>query len=160
MGDLVFELKRRGVALSTDVVLPRTMFEMVGEFHKKMGLPHVDDMRPHIMRYADFKYRVNFLFEELREFVEAHTEGDIVKAADALVDLAWIAAGTAHYMGVPFDEVLNEVNRANMQKRPWREGDPVKPRNYTAGEVVKPEGWCEPDVVGVIEHRRDSFLKM
>jgi predicted HAD superfamily Cof-like phosphohydrolase len=128
-----------------------TYFTDVGEFHAKMGLPVAGKDAPATMRYVDFKYRTAFLFEELREFIEAHARGDTAEAADALADLIWVACGTAHYMQVPLDAIWAEIRRANMEKRPWQEGDPLKPRNAaTQGEVVKPRGWRPPDIVGVL----------
>lgn len=131
------------------------VFADVGAFHAKFSLPLVGQRRPHLLDAKAFKYRTNFLFEELREFIEAHGEGDLYKCVDALADLIYVAAGTAHYMHAPLDLVWAEVQRANLDKRAWREGDPVKARNgagATKGfEVVKPEGWKPPDVIGVID---------
>lgn len=135
----------------------RTNFEDVGDFHERMGLPRATGAEPHaptLLGADAFRYRVNFMFEELREFIEAHAAGDLVGCADALADLVYVALGTAHFMGLPFDEVWAEVQRSNMEKRPWREGDPVKPRaSATAFEVVKPAGWTPPDVAGVVRAR-------
>lgn len=131
---------------------PLSYFEHVGEFHERMGLPVAGRSVPCLMRHGDFRYRVAFLMEEMRELIEAHASGDVAGAADALADLVWVACGTAHYMGVPLDLVWCEIRRANMEKRPWQEGDPVKPRNvgHVEGEVVKPPGWRPPDVHGVL----------
>lgn len=123
----------------------KTMFEMVGQFHDKMGLANANDTPPRLLTHDQFKFRTAFLAEELIEFVECHGLADLPGCADALVDLAWVAMGTAHLMGVPFDACLKHVFDANMQKRPWKEGDKIKPRNNTAGEIVKPEGWQAPD---------------
>jgi predicted HAD superfamily Cof-like phosphohydrolase len=135
-----------------------TLYEDVGKFHDRMGLPHVDQGAPKRMTHAEFRYRTAFMMEELREFIEAHARGDLPDMADSLADLVWVALGTAHYLRVPFDEVWSEVYRANMEKRPWREGDPVKPRNLaTQGEVVKPENWRGPDVQQVLYRRAQRF---
>lgn len=144
----------------------KTLFEDVGHFHLKMGLPveqyfaeggtltqdQVEQLNHLFVRIADsaheneLKYRTHFMFEELIEFVKGTAEQNILQQADALADLVWVALGTAHYLGVPFDRVWAEVRRANMAKRPWREGDPVKPRNASGLEVVKPEGWVPPNI--------------
>jgi predicted HAD superfamily Cof-like phosphohydrolase len=128
-----------------------SFFDDVDEFHKKMGLEHMGTA-PHscLLTPQLYNYRLNFIFEELKEFIEGHAHADVAQCADALADLIWIACGTAVHMGVDLNAVWAEVKRANMQKRPWVEGDPVKPRNYTASEIVKPKGWKPPDIEGVL----------
>lgn len=133
----------------------KSFFDDVNEWHRQMGLPTAEtDRIPGVIGFTEFRYRLNFLFEELRELIEAQERRDLPGVADALVDLVWVACGTACYYGVPFNELWAEVRRANSTKRPWREGDPVKPRNYTAGEIVKPDGWRPPDIRGVLERSR------
>lgn len=139
-----------------------SLFRDVGAFHRKFGLPEASETSllagtdPNIPREDVFKYRCEFLLEELRELETAFHRRDLAEIADALADLIWVALGTAHYCGVPFDAVWAEVRRANMEKRPWRAGDPVKPRarggvDVAAVEIVKPEGWRPPDVATVLE---------
>jgi predicted HAD superfamily Cof-like phosphohydrolase len=128
-----------------------TPFEDVGEFHRQMGLPHQElGQVPRFMESRELDFRLSFLHEELTEFIEAHARGNLSGCADALADLIWVAYGTAHHMKIPLDEVWAEVRRANMEKRRWQEGDPVKPRNYTEIEVVKPTGWKAPDILKVL----------
>lgn len=129
-----------------------SFFDDVEVFHVKMGLPTLSTVKtPRNMEDNDLKYRTNFIFEEFKEFIEATTLGNVAKAADALADLIWIACGTALYMGIPLNAVWDEVRRANMEKRRWQEGDPVKPRNFTAGEVVKPLGWIPPNIMKALQ---------
>jgi predicted HAD superfamily Cof-like phosphohydrolase len=135
----------------------RTLFADVGDFHQKMGLPVAGHMLPRQLTNEEFDYRRDFMLEELTEFTDAFAENDGPGMADALVDLVYVALGTAHYMGLPFDELWDEVQRANMAKRRWREGDPVKPRAAGAPglDVVKPEGWVGPDIAGVLGRFRE-----
>lgn len=157
-----------GTGVLFDNPHPPTMFEDVGLFHLKMGLPAASYFlakSPHISgdtiitpksvrdindyKDSEIRYRLRFLFEELQEFVEGFAQENILMQADALADLVWIALGTAHYLGIPFDRVWAEVRRANMEKRPWKPGDSLKPRNVqTEFEVVKPAGWLEPNIAG------------
>lgn len=134
-------------------------FDDVAAFHDKMGLPvsaestepgYGNVRPPQIIDLKEFNYRLAFLFEEIAELIMSHSQENLAKSADALVDIVWVALGTAHYFGIPFDALWREVQRANMEKRPWQEGDPLKPRNAAGLEVVKPEGWRPPDIDGVI----------
>lgn len=154
--DLINELRARGLTVFTTrgrTNLITNMYEDVGEFHEKMKLPRFNGSTstpPRLLTAQEYRYRVNFMHEELDEFVESWATGDLAQCADALADLVWVTLGTAHYMHLPFDQVWAEVRRANLEKRPWQEGDPIKARNYTAGEVVKPLGWRGPDIGGVL----------
>lgn len=116
-------------------------FEDVKAFHRKFGL--IDPEVPQFLTAEEFQFRSGFLAEELDEFCKAHTTGDLVKAADSLVDLAYVALGTSARMGLPHDEVHQIVHAANMKKKRAQNVDESK-RGSTL-DVVKPEGWEPPD---------------
>ena len=161
-----------------------SLFDDVGEFHKKMGLPTVhpylkDNEPPHlldqevgleasramafyfneklhsVLNIGDaldglFTYRTKFMLEELLEFADAQYRADLPAAADALVDLVYVALGTAHLMGLPFDELWRTVQLANLQKeRATGADDPRSKRGHHL-DVVKPVGWQAPDHVPVL----------
>ncbi len=60
--------------------------------------------------------RAALLAEEVAELGEAIVARDIVKIADALADIVYVAVGTAVTYGIPFDAVFAEVHRSNMTK--------------------------------------------
>lgn len=135
----------------------RTPFEDVGDFHKKFGLPRAEPSRqPRLLPEDMLRYRVGFMREELAEIVEAHDKGDLAGFLDGLVDLAWVAMGTAHYAGLPFDDAWDEVLRANMEKVRAADGDGDHKRGV-AEVIRKPESWRPPDVAGVIA-RYSKFI--
>jgi len=47
---------------------------------------------------------------------DAIHRGEIWKISDALSDVAYVTYGTAFVYGIPLDEVLAEIHRANMSK--------------------------------------------
>lgn len=131
-------------------------FKSVGEFHKKFRLPVSGDLvystviPPHMIDDATFLYRYQHLQEELHELLRSHRDKDLPGIADALVDLVYVALGTAHFYGIPFDEVFAEVQRANMSKeRATGAGDP-RTKRKSAFDVVKPAGWIPPDITGIL----------
>lgn len=129
-----------------------TLFDDVGAFHAHFGLPHYSDGRgaPALMDHETLAFREKFMAEELQEFRVACEENDLARAADALVDLCYVALGTAHMMRVPFDACWVEVQRANMTKvRSTGDDDPRSTRNSRL-DVVKPPGFIPPDIAGVI----------
>lgn len=131
-----------------------TFFDDVGEFHRKFRLPVTDVfVKCGEMTKSEEDFRLKFLDEEMEELRLAIVERNVAKQLDALVDIAWVAMGTAHYLGAPFNEAWAEVRRANMEKVRMNV-DPDKPyRNI--GAVVKPVGWRPPDIDGVIKkHNR------
>jgi len=99
----------------------------------------ITDTKPTFDLPVQFSQRVAFMEEELDELQEAHRDHDLVKIADALADLVYVAVGTAHMMGIPFDEVFRVVHAANMQKL---RGMTKRGMVYDA---VKPEGWVGPE---------------
>jgi len=118
----------------------------VGEFHHKFGLPHVycfGDIGPKELPQELMEFRIKFLQEELDEFVEGHNEDDPAKMADALIDLVYVAMGTAHFMGLPWQILWDDVQQANMRKvRAQSDGSDSK--RGSSFDVVKPEGWVGP----------------
>ena len=126
-------------------------FDDVGAFHQKFGLPNSNEgieRRP--LDYETYEFRRDFLLEEVREFIEAFETDDQAGMADALIDLVYVAMGTAHLMGLPWQVLWNEVQRANMTKqRASEDGSDSKRGNSL--DVVKPPGWTPPDIEGILE---------
>ena len=105
----------------------------IEDFHKKFEL--IYDGRPRILpeRLADF--RIRFMNEELAEYMMANEDINRAQALDALVDLVYVALGTAYLHGFPFEEAWKRVHSANMTKirQPSKrssEYDVVKPDNF------------------------------
>lgn len=125
----------------------------VARFHRKFGLDNAVNgigPRPALpQELVDF--RIDFLREELHEFEEAVELGDQAKMIDALVDLVYVAMGTAHLYGFPWDEVWTAVQEANMKKERGQPNDARSTRGGVTWDVVKPEGWQSPDVRGILE---------
>lgn len=150
-------------------------FGDVGRFHTKFGLPNVNDDPPGPREFCEdlMQFRLNFLLEELKELMESmdayfspssdakgeptvkiELEGapevDHAKAFDALLDLVYVALGTAHLMGYPWDDGWDRVQRANMTKvRAQSDGSDSK--RGSSFDVVKPKGWTPPDIEGLLQ---------
>lgn len=128
-----------------------SLYSDVCQFHRKFGLDCPGDGEVSQLLDQDTQaFREKFLDEELSEFAQAWAARDLPAAADALVDLVYVALGTAALMRLPFDEIWAEVQRANMAKqRSSGDDDPLSVRRSRL-DVVKPPGWTPPDVAGVL----------
>lgn len=93
-------------------------------------------------------FREKFLAEELDEFREGLEEHDMAKVADALVDLVYVAMGTAYLLGLPWQHLWNAVQRANMEK--VRATSASQSKRDSASDVIKPEGWQPPNIAGIL----------
>lgn len=121
----------------------------VGDFHRKFGLPTSDhEAGPREISDELLAYRIRFLREELDEFIEAAEEMDHARMFDGLLDLVYVALGTAHMFGYPWRDGWNEVQRANMAKE--RATSVEQSTRGTTLDVIKPEGWTPPDIAGVL----------
>lgn len=159
-----------------------TFYDDVAEFNKKFNLPTEGSHPLGKLDDDTLKYRVKFMIEELAEFCAAHglrmveaslwaaresadseipihnRRVDLEKAGDALMDLTYVALGTAHFMGLPGNAMWAEVQRANMDKvRGEGASDPRSSRQHDL-DVVKPEGWRAPDHAPLIEAARRRFF--
>ena len=113
------------------------IFDNVREFRTKLGLPV--NHKSQLLEPQDISFYARFLMEELSELLKAHEDGDLVGAADALADLAYVTMGCAHHMGLPLPKILEIVHMANMQKVPGTT------RRGHKQDAQKPEGWTGPE---------------
>ncbi len=143
---------------------PSKEFQDVRDFHQKFELLCFD--KPARLTKRKLVERVEFMQEELNEFIEGcglitmenadspgipvlsyedDGEQDLAKQADALVDLVYVALGTAVMLGLPWDWLWDDVQRANM----------AKVRGMTkrghAVDVTKPPGWQGPQTQRILD---------
>lgn len=141
----------------------------VARFHAKFGIDQAHPPAPTHLTEDLFRYRFSFLVEELGELAlaaghealgvalcQATTtycrdhpplygvpERDLVRAFDALLDLAYVLRGTALLMGITpahWADGWSAVERANMAKVRG-----VTKRGEARWDVTKPEGWVGPE---------------
>lgn len=160
-------------------------FHAVGEFHRKFDLPTTSNTAPSFPTEDVLRFRLGFLIEELTELADAcgmnHladklteldaelklpgsavsavciTMQNLEKAADALGDLKYVTDGTAHFMGIPFNEVFAEIQRANMAKERATGADDPRSTRPHALNVVKPDGWTAPNHEPILEKHAAAF---
>jgi len=119
------------------------------EFNKKFGLEIPSELT--LLDDDVRRFRVNFLKEELEETIIALETDDVEEIVDGLVDLCYVAIGTALLMGLDFPAHWDEVQKCNMAKE--RATDPSESKRDSAHDVIKPEGWVGPDHAKIIGDR-------
>lgn len=115
------------------------LFQDIKDFHNKYGLSYGGPPRELPPDLADF--REGFLEEEVDEYLAADT---LALKLDALVDLVYVALGTALLHGFDFNEAWRRVHAANMLK--VRAPSAADSKRGSAHDVVKPAGWQPPDL--------------
>jgi len=137
----------------------------VWDFQEKFGqLLHDVPVK---LTQRKLKERVECMLEELTEFASAcgltliqtevedaacyepavwqySTNQDLAEQADALVDLVYFALGTANMLGLPWQKLWNDVQRANMSKERG-----VGKRGHLV-DCVKPDGWVPPKTLEIL----------
>lgn len=91
------------------------------------------------------KLYMNLVQEEFDETLTAFFRGDTIEVADGIADLVWVLMGLASSVGIPFDQVWDEVKASNMSK--VVDGKLIKRED---GKVMKPEGYFRPDINAVL----------
>jgi predicted HAD superfamily Cof-like phosphohydrolase len=123
------------------------LYRLIEEFHLKFGLAY--DGPPRELHEDLFDFRYKFMREELDEYQVAYYEENMEKQLDALVDLVYVALGTAYMQGFDFNEAFNRVHAANMKKvRVYIAEDSARGSTF---DVVKPEGWVAPDLSDLVK---------
>lgn len=145
---------------------PMTFVADIAHFHEKFALEYRG--KPRLLESQLSEFRIKFLEEELDEYKKATAQATaylrqsslpfdtsdeddawpdlaahIEKQLDALVDLVYVAIGTAYLHGFDFNEAWRRVHEANMKKiRAHTPGDSKRGSTY---DVVKPAGWEPPN---------------
>lgn len=150
-------------------------FEAVGAFHRKFGLANVGmkfgDRKvdvPIAVPEDVALFRLKFLLEELLEiadgygfeldmdadggpeFVKVRNSQELPKVADGLVDLVYVALGTAHLHLLPWSKLFAEVQRANMTKERASHSDDDRSIRKHSLDVVKPANFRPPAIIEVL----------
>ena len=122
----------------------------VGLFHEKFGLDNTacHPPGPRVLPSELIDFRLNFIDEEVEELHQGLAANDPAAVADALVDLAYVVHGFAHLLGLPWQELWDAVQAANMAKE--RATDATQTARGGTFDVVKPAGWTPPDVRGIL----------
>jgi len=109
----------------------------IKDFHEKFKLNY--DGPPRELLSDMGMFRIRFMKEELDEYAQACLDGNKAKQLDALVDLVYVALGTAYLQGFNFNEAWGRVHIANMKKvRALKAEHSARGSTY---DVVKPPGW-------------------
>lgn len=123
-------------------------YQLVKDFHVRFGVATDEDVEhPGFPPVDVLDYRADFLQEELDEFVDSYEKNDLDGAVDALLDIVYVAYGTALLLGVSpaaWQELFDEVQRANLSKERASSADDPRSKRSHSLDVVKPAGWVGP----------------
>lgn len=81
----------------------------------------------------------------LRSFIESGTMHDLEEAADGAIDSIYVLIFFLNQLGLPGQQLWDEVQRANMAKFP--NGEVIRNEQ---GKVQKPEGWQPPNLMPIL----------
>jgi predicted HAD superfamily Cof-like phosphohydrolase len=130
----------------------------IEQFHRKFDL--IYEGKPRVLPYDLGKFRIRFLIEETAEYQSAVSraaldlsssrspDDQMAKALDALVDLVYVALGTAYLHGFDFNEAWRRVHEANMKK--IRAADVSQSTRGSLHDVIKPPEWEPPSLVDLV----------
>jgi len=134
-------------AVCTPIGIPaRTQdpeFLDIRHFHTKFN--QIVNFEPTFISLRLAEERFKFMQEELKEWWEKGVlKHDMDEIADGLIDLVYVAKGTAVMYGLPWRDLWEDVQRANLAKVPK-----VTHRG-TTHDVGKPEGWVPPQTTQIL----------
>lgn len=132
------------------MIVNNNLMSKIAEFHEHFGIE--PEGKNVVLSKELLNFRIKFLEEELNELKRAQQQLENgfsafdckVQMVDALVDLVYVALGTAYLMGVDFNAAFHAVHNANMKKVNAKTAADSK-RGY-AGDIVKPPGWVGPEI--------------
>jgi len=132
------------------------MIRDVAAFRQRfmLGCPRA----PQLLSPEALLLRLKLMHEEVQEFMDANDAGDLPEAADALIDLVYIALGTALEMGLPWDELWKDVHRANMEKVRCESAEDSK--RGSKYDLKKPPGWHPPNSKRIVQRAINLAIQM
>lgn len=122
----------------------QSFFDDVKDFSSKFKLQCMH--QPGFCNSELMETRFKHLEEELKEISAAYSDKNLLDFFDGLIDLVYVALGTAANCGLPFNDGWERVHEANMLKERAKE---VTKRGSTQ-DVVKPIGWLHPNLEELI----------
>ena len=134
------------------------MFDDVRKFYEKFNQAYGGPPRTELETGED-SFRIRFKKEELEEYIIAtdfayDDSGSAIEndadRLDALVDLVFVAVGTAYKHGWDFNEAWKRVVAANMAKEASSEGSGERGK----WKIVKPAGWLPPNHLDLVNPER------
>lgn len=135
---------------------PDLLLRDINDFSQKF-IPELRNLFPSELPVDQQEFRINFMQEELDEYAKACKEKDLEGQFDALIDLVYVALGTAWMQGFPFSAGWAEVQRANMSKERATADPNKQTKRKSTIDVFKPEGWKGPDIKRVLD---EHFLEV
>lgn len=93
---------------------------------------------------------LDLIKEEFKELDYAFKKFDVVEVSDACADLIWVIEGLCLTMGIPLQQVWNEVKRSNYSKI----SDTGKIMRRQDGKILKPDTYSPPDIKTVLDLNR------
>lgn len=133
------------------------MYYDIVMFHVKYELTYKGPPRKLPEDLSEF--RIKFMQEELDEYKKAVASGNLHEQFDALIDLVYVALGTAYMHGFNFPEGWRRVHEANMRKvRVLKADDSKRGSTY---DVIKPPGWAPASLYDLLDSRQQvtDFVK-
>lgn len=137
------------------------MIDDIQDFHDRFDIAYYG--KPRNLPYDLMEFRENFMAEELQEYSHACYNCDMAidendraevthqleQQLDALVDLIYVALGTAHLQGFDIEEAWKRVHEANMKKIRTPSADASQRGNKY--DVIKPPDWVPPSHKDLVE---------
>ena len=131
----------------------RTIGDSLYEFHRAFGCVQQARFMPPTQKQRELEdtelllLRKNLIREEVKELMEAISEGHPEHILKELVDVVVVCAGMADTYGWDFDEAFNRVHESNMSKL----DDKGKPVYREDGKVLKSDNYKEPNLSDLLE---------
>ena len=132
--------------------------DKIKELHATFGHPHPDRIDPREWTHKLRRLRLNLILEEACELAQAYgfqlnyqlipvrEAVDVLGAADASGDLEVVVLGNYVAMGLPAQEIFDEIHRSNMSKL----GADGKPLLREDGKFLKGPFYSPPKLTPIL----------
>ncbi|GAC1502760.1 MAG: hypothetical protein NVS1B10_07610 [Candidatus Saccharimonadales bacterium] len=105
----------------------------------------VDRMEPKLLPIEEATWLRKALWEEVKEFQDAHWNYDLIGSVDALIDLLYFTIGGLYRLGLNEDQIeacFALVHSANLTKKLGVK--PTRPQDGTVADAIKDSRFTDP----------------
>lgn len=127
----------------------REQINQLLEFNRLFKIEH--PTKPQLVDLATQELRIKLLSEEIEEYKQANSSGDIVEVLDAITDMLYIVIGTAvqHGMQDVLEDAFSFVHSSNLSKldennEPIINGDKTYDPTRPLGKILKSKRFYPP----------------
>lgn len=134
-----------------------TVFDDTDAFQRFYGLKPEEDAPAAFIDDDKMQMKISHIQEEFDELKRAYAAGDLAEAADAIIDLIYVASGLMNLLNLPANALWRDVQNSNMIGKERVKSLDEATKRGTTFDVRKTKDWIGPRGKEIIDEYNKRF---